>query len=273
MTLREVTSSARESGAKALVPFFTAGYPDEATFVDLLNAAADAGSTAIEVGIPFSDPIADGPAIQESSEHALRGGMSLERALGLSAEWSARADTPLAIMSYVNPILSYGLQRFATAAESSGVSGLIVPDVPVEESDEIRRACARHAPGLSYINLVAPTSGGDRIDRLAAGADGFLYLVSLTGVTGARIGLAADLAADLAAFIDRVRAKASVPLYVGFGVSTPDQAKAVSGAADGVIIGSRLIQIIKEARGRTETVRNVGAFLQSVRAAIDRPAH
>jgi tryptophan synthase alpha chain len=250
MRLRDLTESTRTAGRKALVPFLTAGYPDEATFLRLLAAATDAGCRVVEVGIPFSDPMADGPVIQASSERALAQGMTLKRALDLIERASASAPAGYVVMSYLNPILQMGIATFAERAARAGVAGVILPDVPLEESGELRPVLAR--AGIALVDLVAPTSGDERVAAIARQTEGFLYLVSLTGVTGARAGLAAGLAA----FIARVRRSCDLPLYVGFGVSTPEQAAEVARSADGVIIGSALIRIVQNTTIQNAAVQN-----------------
>ncbi len=262
MSLRERTEAMRARGEKALVPFFTAGYPDEDTFCDIVRAAADAGCRVMEIGIPFSDPMADGPVIQESSKTALAQGMTLRRALELAGTLSREVDVSFVLMSYINPLLRMGFDVYAAGAHAAGARGTIVPDLPVEESAPIRASFSR--AGVALVDLVAPTSGEERIRRIAAVADGFLYLVSLTGVTGAR----SALADDLPAFVGRVRAASALPLYVGFGVSTAEQAAQISQSADGVIIGSALIRILQESGSRAAAVERTGAFLRAVRAAM-----
>lgn len=261
MTLTKTTTQLKSEGRKALVAFLTAGYPDDNTFVELVGAAGLAGCDVVEIGIPFSDPIADGPVIQKASAHALSRGMTLARALDLSRTISRDTGPPLVAMSYINPILSMGTAVFAETAAASGVSGVILPDVPLEEARELRPLLLR--AGVTPVDLVAPTSSEDRIAAIARHAAGFLYLVSVAGVTGAR----AALPETLPAFIARVRPHTTVPLYVGFGVSTPAQAAAVARDADGVVIGSRIIQIVEDA-GR-DAVRRVGEFLSEVREALD----
>ena len=231
MMLRDQAQAMKARGEKGLVPFLTAGFPDEETFLDLLGAASDAGCPVIEIGIPFSDPIADGPIIQESSKVALENGMSLRRALALAKKASQTSSATLVVMSYFNPILRMGIEAFARAAADAGIGGVIVPDVPLEESTELRRELARC--GAAFIDLIAPTSGTRRIQRITAAADGFVYLVSVAGVTGMR----SSLSSDLGGFVSRVRAHTDLPLYVGFGVSTPEQAREASRHADGVIVG------------------------------------
>lgn len=262
MTLSAHTSALADRGRRALVPFFTAGYPDEETFARVVRAAAQAGADVIEIGVPFSDPIADGPAIQAASNVALAGGMSLARALGLAAELSPDISTPFVIMSYINPLLSYGLERFAADARAAGVTGLIAPDVSFEESTEVRAAA--HGAGVDFVDLLAPTSSDERIAAIAPGARGFVYLVSVAGVTGARRALSDTLPA----FVARVRPHTKRPLYVGFGIATPEHAAEVAASADGVIIGSRLVEIIGEG-DRAGAPGRVADFLGGVRAALD----
>jgi tryptophan synthase alpha chain len=258
--LATTTAALKASGRKALVAFLTAGYPDDATFHDLVLAAADAGCDVIEIGIPFSDPIADGPVIQAASNAALSRGVTLHSVLTQCARLSARV--PLVGMSYINPILTMGVETFADQARDSGLSGLILPDVSFEESGAFRPVL--RARGLAYIDLVAPTSDDARVRAIAGASSGFVYLVSVTGVTGARnahpIGVT-----ELA---DRVRAATETPVYVGFGVSTPEHAASVAHDADGVIIGSRLIQLAGDGHP-AQAARRVGDFLAAARKAID----
>lgn len=268
MKLRDVTTRLQRDGKKALVPFFTAGYPDDDTFVELVLAAVDAGCDAVEVGVPFSDPIADGPVIQESSQAALAAGMTLERALALAEKIAARAATPQIAMSYINPVLSMGLERFALQASQAGITGVILPDVSQEESAAFREPL--RARGIDYIDLVAPTSGADRVKAIVTtsnGAGSFVYLVSVTGVTGTQM----SPFDRLGAFTRRVREFTGLPLYVGFGVSSPGDAREVVRHADGVIIGSQLIRLIRQAAAgrRGDAVRAVSGFLSQVRRAID----
>ncbi len=265
MKLTQVTRSVRAEGNKALVPFLTAGFPDEHTFLRLIEAACRANCPVVEIGVPFSDPIADGPVIQESSRRALEQGMTLRKALALSEKASRSASAALVIMSYVNPILRMGVEQFADAARASGVSGLIIPDVPLEESGGIRRSLAERE--IAWVDLVAPTSTEDRISRMAASAEGFLYLVSITGVTGA----GAPGSADLEPFVRRVRERSDLPLYVGFGVSTPDQAREAARHADGVIVGSALIRRIQSAKNAAEAVAEVERFLENMNEAVHSP--
>jgi len=245
-----------------LVAFFTAGYPDDAAFDDLVRGAADAGVDVVEIGIPFSDPIADGPVIQAASGVALAHGTTLSGALHTASRLAHEVGIPLVVMSYVNPILRLGVGAFAREAARAGIAGVIVPDVSFEESAAFRPAI-REA-GLAYVDLVAPTSGNLRTREIARSSEGFVYVVSITGVTGAR---AAD-AADVVPLVARVRAATDTPVYVGFGVSTPDDAAEMAAIADGVIIGSRLMQIAGDGPSKAAAGR-VGDFLASVRHALD----
>jgi tryptophan synthase alpha chain len=262
--LETTTAALKASGRKALVAFLTAGYPDDATFEDLVRASADAGCDVIEIGIPFSDPIADGPIIQAASNVALARGVTLRSALAQCARLSARfsARVPLVFMSYINPILTMGVETFADEARASGLSGLILPDVSFEESGAFRPVL--RARGLAYIDLVAPTSDDARLSAIAGASSGFVYLVSVTGVTGARTAHPMGVT-ELA---DRVRAATETPVYVGFGVSTPEHAASVAHAADGVIIGSRLIQLAGDGHP-AQAGKRVGEFLTAARKAID----
>jgi tryptophan synthase alpha chain len=262
MSLREATGAVLAAGEKALVPFFTAGYPDEDTFCQLLRTADARGCTVIEIGIPFSDPMADGPVIQRASEQALAQEMSLGRAIELTARVSGDLKAALVFMSYLNPILQMGFAAFGAAASAAGVKGVIIPDLPLEESSELREALFAH--GITLIDLFAPTSGKKRIARIGAGADGFAYLVAVAGVTGVK---EAD-AASLCEFLEEVGRATKIPRYVGFGVSTAAQAAEIVQFADGVIIGSALIKLIENSPP-AEAVTMVGQFLAEVHHAIN----
>lgn len=235
-------ATARAQRRAALMPYFTLGFPDPDTSLDVLEAIARAGADLIELGVPFSDPLADGPTIQRSTQVALERGMNVARALEMAAQLRTRGiRQPLMLMGYVNPILAYGVERFVAQATVAGADGLIVPDLPPEEAAGLEAACRAHGRALVY--LAAPTSTPERLAFLAARTTGFLYLVSLTGVTGAR----AKLPPDLEDFIRRARAVARTPLAVGFGISTPEQARVVGDLADGVIVGSALINAVEQA--------------------------
>ena len=230
-------ASARAEGRAALMPYFTLGYPDIPASEAVVRAIAAAGADLIELGVPFSDPLADGPTIQHSTQVALEQGMTLARGLALTSRLrSAGVTQPLLLMGYVNPILAYGMVRYAADAAAAGADGFIVPDLPPEEAGELEAVCRAH--GLALVFLLAPTSTPERIAAVVSHATGFVYLVSLAGVTGARD----QLPPDLAAFVGRVRAATGLPLAVGFGIATPEHAAAVGALADGVIVGSALIK-------------------------------
>ena len=235
-------SQARTHGRAALMPYYTLGFPDAARSLSVLESIACSGADLIELGIHFSDPLADGPTIQHSTQVALEQGASLERCLTWVAQLRQRGvRQPLMLMGYINPILAFGVQRFVEAADHAGADGFIVPDLPPEEAGELEAAC--FARQLALVFLAAPTSTPDRLSLIAAHTTGFLYLVSLTGVTGAR----RDLSQDLASFTQRARAATRTPLAIGFGVSTPAQARTVGQLAEGVIIGSALIDSVAHA--------------------------
>jgi tryptophan synthase alpha chain len=260
--LSATTGAVRARGGKGLVAFLTAGFPTPAAFEDSVRAAAGAGCDVIEVGIPFSDPIADGPVIQAASTAALAQGMTLARALESASRLSREVAAPLVFMSYLNPILRMGVDAFAARAAEAGVAGVILPDVSFEESTALRPQL--RARGMAYVDLVAPTSGDDRIRTIAGAAEGFVYLVSLTGVTGAR----AEAAAGLPALVARVRAATATPVYVGFGISGAEQARDIARHADGVIIGSRLLQLAAAGEPAGAAAR-VGDFLAGLRRALE----
>ncbi len=232
-------AAAQNAGRAALMPYWTLGYPNPSASVDVVVAIAEAGADLIELGVPFSDPLADGPTIQRSTQVALERGASVGRCLEMVAAVRARGvRCPLTLMGYVNPILAFGVERFVARAAEAGADGFIVPDLPPEEAGEMEAVCRAYGRALVY--LVAPTSSPERAALLAERTTGFLYLVSVAGVTGAR----ATLPVHLAEFVRRVRAVAHTPLAVGFGISTPAQVRAVGALADGVIVGSALINAV-----------------------------
>jgi tryptophan synthase alpha chain len=251
----------RARGEKALVPFVTAGDPDLGTTEALVLAMAAAGADLIELGVPFSDPIAEGPTIQRASERALARGTSLRRVLELVKRLRARCDVPLLLMGYANPFYAMGARGFASAAAEAGVDGVIVADLPPEEGADLYGAAAQ--AGIDGVLLAAPTTTDARLRLLVERTRGFLYYVSLTGVTGAR----AELAADLAAAIARVKALSDVPVCVGFGVSTPDHAREIAGFADGVVVGSAIVERVERAPTPDEAVDAVAQFVAELKLA------
>jgi tryptophan synthase alpha chain len=253
--LAPVWSALRDARRSALIPYLTAGYPTPDASLQALRAA-DQVSDILEVGVPFSDPLADGPTIQRSTFEALRQGMTLAGTLKLIAR--AELSRPVVVFSYLNPILRYGVERFLSAADALGIAGLLLTDLPAGSDPPVERAI-QQSP-LDLIRLVAPTTRPERLTLAVAGAQGFVYLVARLGVTGATASLEAGLEASIA----RVRAATAVPVAVGFGISTPGQAATVSRLADGVVVGSALVDILG-----TQGVDAAAGFLASLRAALD----
>ena len=253
-------------GEAALIPFVTAGDPDLATTLKILRALEKGGADCIELGIPFSDPTADGPTIQRSSERALRNGLSLPRIFRLVRQFRRTSEIPIVLFGYFNPIFHYGLENFCRAAARAGVDGVLCVDLPPEESAELKRWT--DAEGLDLIFLLSPTSGPDRVQLVAGRGRGFIYYVSVTGVTGARQVLDNRLRSQVA----RVRRATSLPVGVGFGISTPRQAAWIAGFADAAVVGSALVERIEKAKGSTEKARCAGAFVSELKRAMKQVA-
>jgi len=252
-------SSVFKPNHKALIGYVTAGYPDIADTPRIATVLAENGCDIIELGIPFSDPLADGATIQKASHHALQRGITPQACLEIANEIRKSIATPLAFMTYYNPVLNYGLEAFCQDCTRAGINALIVPDLPPEEGSELGEITEKN--DLDLIYLLAPNSTPERISAVAENSRGFIYLVSLTGVTGARD----SLPAELESFIQRVRDKATQPLCVGFGISTPEHARRIGSIADGVIVGSRIIDLIDE----DNTLASLKSFISSLRMAID----
>lgn len=251
----------RSAGRVALMPYLTIGYPLLESALALVPVLVDAGADLIELGVPFSDPLADGATIQAASQRALDNGVTLSFCLEQAATLRGLGiAVPLVLMGYYNPIFQMGLEHFARRAASAGIDGVIVPDLPPEESDEL--LLALRLQGIDPVFLLAPTSDDRRVQLVAEHTSGFLYLVSLTGVTGARD----RLSAGVESFIKRVRPVTDLPIAVGFGISTPAQAARVARLADGVIVGSALIRAIGAAN---DPVKAAHTFVASLRAGID----
>jgi tryptophan synthase alpha chain len=258
--IAEAFASARADGRRAaLMPYLMGGFPDLATSREIGLAYADAGADLVEVGVPFSDPLADGPVIHAAGAAALHAGATVHGVLELAG--SIAEHLPVVVMCYSNPILARGLERFVDALSAAGVSGLIVPDLPLEEAPAMLEAC--DARGLALVPLVAPTTPEQRLARIGALARGFLYTVSLTGTTGERTGLDGGIAGVVA----RAAASTAVPIAVGFGIGTPEQAAAAASVgADGVIVGSRLVRAAGEADEPAQATRElVRAFSAALR--------
>jgi tryptophan synthase alpha chain len=253
-------SRAKSQQRAALMPYFTLGYPTRSASLEVVEAIASSGADLIELGLPFSDPLADGPTIQHSTQVALENGITVEDCLGLVQRLRGRGvSQPLLLMGYYNPLLAYGPERFVAAARQAGADGLIVPDLPLEEAGDLELACLQN--GLALVYLVAPTTTEQRLAQVTAHSTGFVYIVSLTGVTGAR----SSLSADLQDFLQRVRNVTDKPLAVGFGISTPEQAARVGMLAEGVIVGSALIDIAGKA---SEPALAAGKFVSEINKAL-----
>jgi tryptophan synthase alpha chain len=250
-------------GEKALIPFVTAGDPDLETTEAIVLALADAGADLIEIGVPFSDPIAEGPTIQRSSERALRRKTSLRAVLALVQRVRSQVDVPLLLMGYANPFFAMGEEGFAKAAEEVGVDGVIVPDLPPEEGESFYAALERH--GIDGVLLAAPTTRPARLKLLVERTHGFLYYVSLTGVTGAR----AQMAAGVREAVLAAKALGPTPVCVGFGISTAAQAREVAGYADGVVVGSALVDRIARAASPDAAVDAAARFVAELKEGVN----
>ena len=258
--MSRLASVFNQPGHTALIAYITVGYPSIEATLELVPLLAASGCDMVELGIPFSDPLADGATIQKASFAALGNGVTPKLCLEVAEQLSHKVSIPLVFMSYFNPLFSYGLKEFCGACIRSGIDGLIIPDLPPEEGSELEAISQEQ--GLDLIYLLAPTSTRERIRLVAERSRGFIYLVSVTGVTGAR----QRLPADLEAFVTRVRRETHKPLCVGFGISTPEQAGRVARIADGVIVGSRLIQLMETEGGFISPVTN---FIEGLRQALD----
>jgi len=253
----------RERGERALMPYFTAGDPSLAETRRLVAAAERAGADVIELGVPFSDPIADGPVVQRAGTRALAAGASLPRVLELVA--GLRADgvkLPIALMTYYNPVLAFGLKSFARTAIDVGADAVIVPDLPYEECDPLRAEA--EPAGLDLVQFVAPTSPAARVKAIARLARGFIYVVSVTGITGERRTLPPELDAQ----IRTLRLVTTKPLCVGFGVSTPEQVGAVGKLADGILVGSAIVRLVERHTGDPSLIDEVAKFIGSLKAPL-----
>jgi tryptophan synthase alpha chain len=253
-------SSVFQSGHTALITYVTVGYPSIEATLKVVPLIADSGCDIVELGIPFSDPLADGVTIQKASFYALKNGVTTELCLEIANELSQKVKTPLMFMTYFNPVSCYSLEKFCNSCSSSGIEGLIIPDLPPDEGSQLEAISRRQRLDLIY--LLAPTSTDDRIRLVAEKSTGFIYLVSVTGVTGARD----NLPQDLGKFVAKVRKVATQPLCIGFGISTPEQASQLAKIADGVIVGSRVVQLMEIDDDFTSVVN----FVKELRHALDK---
>jgi len=262
----------KREGRAGLVTFITAGDPDYASSLAILKALPEAGADLIEVGMPFSDPMADGPAIQASSQRALRAGQTMEKTLEMVAAFRAADDaTPIVLMGYYNPIYVYPVDRFIADAVAAGADGLIVVDMPPEEDAELRPAAA--AAGLNFIRLATPTTDGRRMPAVLANTSGFVYYVSIAGITGTK---APDLS-EVGAHVGRIKAQTSLPIAVGFGVKTEGQVGAIARLAEGVVVGSAIVSAIAESLDREgnatrATEPQVLGLVERLASALRHPA-
>lgn len=253
--IRTVFEKAKQERRAAFMPYHAMGYPNRATTLEVITTLATVGADLFEIGIPHSDPLADGPTIQTATYTAITQGTTVKDCLAMVRELRTQGVTqPFCAMTYFNPLFAYGVERFVQDAVAAGFDGLIVPDLPPEEAEEVESACD-HA-GLAMIYLLAPTSTEARIQFVAQHATGFIYLVSVTGITGART----ELPPDLKAFVQRVRRHTNLPLAIGFGIGTGEQAAAVSEIAEGVIVGSALVKAAGSPEG-IAAVRKLGTEL------------
>jgi tryptophan synthase alpha chain len=252
-------------GRTGIVPYIPVGFPDMATTLELVPALAKAGADIIELGVPFSDPMADGTTIQKAGFQALKQGITLSGCLEACASLRERGlETPLVLMGYYNPVLAFGLERFAEEAQRSGVDGAIVPDLPPGESEPLRERCGGR--GIDVICMLAPTSTDDRIQVTCATATGFIYCVSLAGVTGART----QVSDEGRGLVERVRGYTDLPVAVGFGISRPEHVEQVGRYADAAIVGSALVNVIDQAPAG-QAVAQAASFLVGLRKATESP--
>lgn len=266
--IAKTLADCRARGRKALIPFMTAGHPHPDATVPLMHTLVEAGVDIIELGVPFSDPMAEGPVIQLSNERALAHGMSLDKLLDMVRSFRAQNDTtPVVLMGYLNPIEVRGYRAFAKLAAEAGVDGIITVDMPVEEGSDYLEALI--AEGLDPIQLVAPTTCGERLARICAAARGFIYYVSLKGVTGAAHLDVASVADKLA----EIRTLTQLPLAVGFGIRDAASAAAIGGVADGVVVGSALVRLLEDNSSDPLAVRAAAReFIAGLRQALDQTA-
>lgn len=251
-------SNAFKNG-KAFIGFVTAGDPDLDTSLEIMTAMANGGCDLIEIGIPFSDPIAEGPVIQEADLRALASGTTTDKVFDLTKKLSERVETPLVYMTYLNVLFKYGYDKFFKNSKDAGVSGVIVPDLPYEEKDEVQSVADKY--DIDVISLVAPTSE-DRIKMIASDAKGFIYTVSSMGVTGMRN----KITTDLGAIVSHIKSVTDIPVAIGFGINTPEQAKKYGNIADGVIVGSAIVNLVAE-HGK-DAPKYVFDYVKSMKDAI-----
>lgn len=255
---------AKAQGRAAFIPFITAGFPDESTFLSLITTFDRVGADLIEIGLPFTDPLADGPIIQAASQQVISQGINPARVLDLLPRVVSLTKAPIVLMTYYHPVWRYGLAPLATRLREAGVAGTIIPDLPVEEVDEWLEAAQNN--GLGHVFMLAPTTTAQRLERILSLAKSFIYYVSMTGVTGTALSSVGSIISELG----RIRHRTSTPVAVGFGVDGPDQAAALAPAADGVIVGSALIRAIQNAQTPAEQISAVESLAGDIKKALHR---
>jgi tryptophan synthase alpha chain len=259
--IERVFNRLKDKGEKAFIPYIMAGYPDPLIFTDILRVMTFYGDL-VELGVPFSDPIADGPIIEEAGHISLSMGMNIPKILGLVEDLRGNISCPVLLMSYFNPIYRYGLIRFARDIKMAGISGLIIPDLPPEEAGQWIDVAGKYE--IATIFLLAPTSTSKRIRMIGRASKGFIYLVSKTGITGGSLGRLKDIGEN----VRKIKELTSLPVVVGFGVSTPDEAGKVASLSDGVVVGSALIRTIKNVMKKGDVLEEVSKFLESMKKGV-----
>lgn len=252
-----------KKGKKALVPFITAGFPRKDFTPEIVWALADSGADMVELGIPFSDPLADGPTIQASSQIALQNGAGLKEIFRMTEKIRNKSGIPLLLMGYCNPFFAYGLDQFANDASDAGVDGLIVPDLPPEEGGEVSKICQKHK--LSLVYLISPTTPGERMTQIGSASSDFCYCVSVTGVTGER----KNLSAEWKDFLLSVRMRTKKPFVVGFGISTPEQVRQLAPFSDGVVVGSSLVKMFLEEKNHRAALRKACSLVSKMAGSLN----
>lgn len=259
--IAEKFAELKKNGEKCLITFITAGDPNLDVTRELIPEMEKCGADIIELGVPFSDPMADGPTIQRSSERALAAGTTLEGILAMVKTVRKVSQVPIILMGYFNPVFRYGIRKFAADAVDAGVDGILLVDLPPEEASDFKKVA--FSQGLDIIFLLTPTSNDNRIEKVARLASGFVYYVSVTGVTGAR----KDLADSVLTAVEQIKKRIDLPVAVGFGIADPSQAAKAAAVADGVVVGSALVKLFEEYRGQ-ELMNRAGSFITELKAGI-----
>jgi tryptophan synthase alpha chain len=260
--ITEKFNTLRGSNEKALIVYLTAGDPSLTVTKEIILGLANAGVDIMEIGVPFSDPTADGPVIQEASQRSLKAGTTLQGVLDLFADIRRILPIPMVLFGYYNPIFAYGTKKFAQAAKEAGVDGILVVDLPREEAKELRQYT--DACGIDFISLVAPTTGIERLRRIASDATGFLYYISIAGVTGT----AAPKIEDVKREVSKIRKITKLPLAVGFGISNPRQANEIANFADAIVVGSAVVRLIDENENNSDLIEIVSKYIREIKSAL-----